>query len=172
MTTVDDLPAEGLPFIIERTLETGAKNVHVLTAMTKKGRMEYIVLVDVDEKFLDDVTSLLALEFGTLGIKAFQTEHIMLPFEILSKNVKVKAKNTILESKIQIKYLKNDKHRIINLKAEFEDIKNMALHLNSKGIKIPLSKLKTIIEAEAYKKLLQKEDIIIKVGSDEPNRLD
>ena len=48
MITVDDLPAEGLPYIIERTIETGAKNVHVLNAITKKGRIEYIFLVDVE----------------------------------------------------------------------------------------------------------------------------
>jgi uncharacterized protein (DUF111 family) len=155
MTTVDDLPSEELPYIIERTLEMGAKNVHVLNALTKKGRMEYIILVDVNEKYLDDITSLLALEFGTLGIKAFHTDHIMLPFEIVSKNVKVKAKNTLLESK--------DKNKVISLKSEYEDVKSMALTLNSKGIKIPLSKLKTIIEAEAYKKILQEEDIVIKV---------
>jgi uncharacterized protein (DUF111 family) len=164
MTTVDDLPAEGLPYIIERTLEMGAKNVHVLTALTKKGRMEYIILVDVNEKYLDDITSLLALEFGTLGIKALKTEHIMLPFEIVSKTVKVKAKNTMLESKIQVKYLKNDKDKVISLKSEYEDVKSMALALNSKGIKIPFFKLKTIIEAEAYQKILQKEDIVIKVN--------
>jgi len=163
MTTVDDLPSEELPYIIERTLEMGAKNVHVLNALTKKGRMEYIILVDVNEKYLDDITSLLALEFGTLGIKAFHTDHIMLPFEIVSKNVKVKAKNTLLESKVQVKYLKKDKNKVISLKSEYEDVKSMALTLNSKGIKIPLSKLKTIIEAEAYKKILQEEDIVIKV---------
>lgn len=163
MTTVDDLPAEGVPYIIERTLEIGAKNVHVLNALTKKGRMEYIILVDVNEKYLDDITSLLALEFGTLGIKAFHTEHIMLPFEVISKTVKVKAKNTILKSKVQVKYLKKDKDTVISLKSEYEDVKSMALTLNSKGIKIPLSKLKTIIEAEAYKKILQEQDIVIKV---------
>jgi uncharacterized protein (DUF111 family) len=161
MTTVDDLPAEGIPYIIERTLETGAENVHVLNALTKKGRMEYIILVDVSEKYLDDVTSLLALEFGTLGIKSFQTEHIMLPFEIISRTVKFKAKKTHIEAQIRIKYLKKDKDKIISLKSEHEDVKSMALALDSKGIKIPLSKLKTIIEAEAYKKILQEDDIAI-----------
>ncbi len=85
MITVDDLPAEGLPYIIERTIERGAKNIHVLNAITKKGRMEYIFLVDVDKKSLEDVSSLLALELGTLGIKTLNTEHIMLPFEIIDQ---------------------------------------------------------------------------------------
>jgi Uncharacterized conserved protein len=42
MITVDDLPTEGLPYVIERTMERGAKNIHVLNGITKKGRVEYI----------------------------------------------------------------------------------------------------------------------------------
>lgn len=163
MITVDDLPAEGLPYIIERSIERGAKNIHVLNAITKKGRMEYIFLVDVDKKSLENVSSLLALELGTLGIKTLNTEHTMLPFEILTRNVTIKTKNEQYESNVQIKYLKDKNKQIISLKAEYEDIKDLANALESKGIIIPLSKLKTIIEAEAYKKILIEKEIVIKV---------
>ena len=164
LITVDDLPAEGLPYIIERSIERGAKNVHVLNAITKKGRMEYIFLVDVDKRSLEDVSSLLALELGTLGMKTLNTEHIMLPFEILSKNVTIKTKNEQYQSTVQVKYLKNKNNQVISLKAEYEDIKTMASELESKGIIIPFSKLKTIIEAEAYKKILFEKEIVIKVN--------
>ena len=160
MTTIDDLPAEGLPYIIERTLDEGANNVHVLNAITKKGRMEYIVFVDVDKNRLDNICSLLALEFGTLGIKSFEYKHLKFPFEIETKIVTVKTGNIGLESKVRIKYLKN-KGEIISLKAEYEDIKPIALEIDSKGIKIPLSKLKIMIEAEAYKKVLNDREITI-----------
>ena len=164
MITVDDLPPEGLPYIIERTLDKGAKNVHVLNAITKKGRMEYIFLVDVEKTSLEDVSSLLALELGTLGIKTFHNEHTMLPFEIFSRDVTVKTKNEQYKSKVQVKYLKKENNKVISLKAEYEDIKNMASTLESKGIQIPLSKLKTIIEAEAYKRILLEENIVITVN--------
>lgn len=163
MITVDDLPAEGLPYIIEKTIERGAKNIHVLNAITKKGRMEHIFLVDVEKKYLEEVSLLLALELGTLGIKTFTTEHIMLPFEIVTKNVTIQTKNEDYKSKVQVKYLKNNNNQVISLKAEYEDIKTLAIALESKGIEIPLSKLKTIIEAEAYNKILHEENIIIKV---------
>ena len=164
MITVDDLPTEGLPYIIERTMETGAKNIHVLNGITKKGRVEYIFLVDVDDEFLQDVSALLALELGTLGIKTLQTEHIMLPFEIISREVTVKTNNHHFKSKVNVKYLKNGADQIISLKAEYEDIKKIALGLESKGVQISLSKLKTIIEAEAYKKVLDDENMVIIVS--------
>lgn len=163
MTTVDDLPAEGLPYVIERTIEKGAKNIHVLNGLTKKGRVEYIFFVDVDEQHMEDIAALLALELGTLGIKTFKTEHIMLPFEINSRKVTVEAKNEQFESEVQVKYLKKDNNHVISLKAEYEDIKKLALILESKGIHISLSKLKTIIEANAYNKVLNEEEIVIKV---------
>jgi hypothetical protein len=162
MTTIDDLPAEGLPYVIERTLSEGANNIHVLNAITKKGRMEYIVLVDVDENKLNDICSLLALEFGTLGIKTFEYKHLKFPFDIESKIVTVKAENIGLESNVRVKYLKNESE-VISLKAEYEDIKPIAMKLNSKGIKIPLTKLKTIIEAKAYSSILKDKKITIEV---------
>jgi uncharacterized protein (DUF111 family) len=162
MTTVDDLPAEGLPYIIERILDSGAKNVHVVNALTKKGRMEYIVFVDVDQEYLNDITSLFALEFGTLGIKAFHSEHIMLPYELLSKNIIIKAQEIEYSYEVQIKFLKKE-NKVVSLKSEYEDIKKMALDLDSKGIKIPFSKLKSIIEAESYKKILETDEIEIQV---------
>ncbi|OPX59144.1 MAG: hypothetical protein A4E25_01304 [Methanobacterium sp. PtaB.Bin024] len=163
MTTVDDLPAEGLPYVIERTMEKGAKNIHVLNGITKKGRVEYIFFVDVDKQHLEDVSALLALELGTLGIKTFKTEHIPLPFEINSRKVTIEGKNEQFESEVQVKYLKNDDDQVISLKAEYEDIKKIAMGLESKGIQIPLSKLKTIIEAKSYNKILKEEEIVIKV---------
>jgi hypothetical protein len=162
MTTIDDLPAEGLPYIIERTMNEGANNVHVLNAFTKKGRMEYIILVDVDENKLNDICSLLALEFGTLGIKTLEYKHLKFPFELESKTVKVNAENIGLESNVRVKYLKNN-GEVVSLKAEYEDIKPIALKLSSKGIKIPLLKLKTLIEAEAYKNVLKNRMITIDI---------
>ena len=164
MITVDDLPTEGLPYIIERTMERGAKNIHVLNGITKKGRVEYIFLVEVSEKSLEDISKFLALELGTLGMKIFHTDHIKLPFEIISRKVVVETENTQLEIEVQVKYLKNDNDQVISLKAEYEDIKKIALKLESRGISIPLAKLKTVIEAEAYKKVLDNDNIRIKVN--------
>lgn len=164
MITVDDLPTEGLPYVIERTMERGAKNIHVLNGITKKGRVEYIFLVEVGEKSLKDISTFLALELGTLGMKIFHTDHIKLPFEIISRKVVVETENNQLEIEVQVKYLKNDNDQVISLKAEYEDIKKIALKLESRGISIPLAKLKTVIEAEAYKKVLDNDNIRIKVN--------
>lgn len=83
--------------------------------------------------------------------------------EIELKMVTVNAENIDLKSRVRVKYLKRDKNEVISLKAEYEDIKPIASELSSKGIKIPLSKLKTIIEAKAYKNVLKDGKITITV---------
>ena len=151
MTTIDDLPPEGIPYITDKIIDAGAKNVHIINALTKKGRMEYIVLVDFEEEFFDDISSLLALEFGTIGMKIFRHEHKKFPYELIEKKVLIKINDTKFEYDLKIKYLFSLDDKLISLKAEYEDLKLLAKDLNSKDYDISFSKLKTIIEAEAYK---------------------
>ena len=161
MTTIDDLPPEGIPYITDKIMDSGAKNVHIINALTKKGRMEYIVLVDFEEEYFDDISSLLALEFGTIGMKIFKHEHKKFPYELIEKKVLISINDSSLESVAKIKYLFSDDNKLISLKAEYEDLKLLAQNLNQKGYDISFSKLKTIIEAEAYKNPIDSESILI-----------
>ena len=142
-------------------MDSGAKNVHIINALTKKGRMEYIVLVDFEEEYFDDISSLLALEFGTIGMKIFKHEHKRFPYELIEKKVLISINDSSLESVAKIKYLFSDDNKLISLKAEYEDLKLLAKDLNQKGYDISFSKLKTIIEAEAYKNPIDSESILI-----------
>ncbi len=60
-------------------------------------------------------------------MKIFHTDHIKLPFEIISRKVVVETENTQLEIEVQVKYLKNDNDQVISLKAEYEDIKKNSI---------------------------------------------
>ncbi|MBR5503653.1 MAG: DUF111 family protein [Methanobrevibacter sp.] len=161
MTTIDDLPPEGIPYITDKIIDAGAKNVHIINALTKKGRMEYIVLVDFEEEFFDDISSLLALEFGTIGMKIFKHEHKKFPYKLVEKKLILKIDNADFDYDVKIKYLFSLDEKLISLKAEYEDLKLLAKDLNNKGFDISFSKLKTIIEAEAYMSPIYSESIII-----------
>ena len=115
MTTIDDLPPEGIPYITDKIMDSGAKNVHIINALTKKGRMEYIVLVDFEEEYFDDISSLLALEFGTIGMKIFKHEHKKFPYELIEKKVLISINDSSLESVAKIKYLFSDDNKLIVL---------------------------------------------------------
>lgn len=150
MTTIDDISLESIPYIGNRLIDNGANNFHIINSFTKKGRMEYILFVDLDENKLEDVSSLLALEFGTIGMRILSCEHLKFPFKLKTKDVSVEINKQKFNKKIKIKYLYNLNDEIISLKAEYEDLKIFSNEIASNGFNISFSKIKTIIEAEAY----------------------
>ncbi|WP_230742117.1 nickel insertion protein [Methanooceanicella nereidis] len=162
MAAVDDVSGEIVPYVIDRTMSAGANNVFVVNAFTKKNRMQYIVFVDVEEDRLEAVCDLLAIEFGTIGVRIFESRHRMLPYESETKVISVSDGKDVIEAKVRVKYLKKN-DRVISLKAEYEDIKSLAMELSEKSKHIALSKLKSMIEAEAFGKVLESENIHISI---------
>jgi uncharacterized protein (DUF111 family) len=162
MATVDDVPAEVVPYIIERVMEAGADNIHVVNAITKKNRMEYIVYVDVREERAEAVCNILALEFGTIGVKAFEPRHIMLPYRLESKAIRVRVAEKTFDRTVRVKYISRD-GRVLSLKAEYEDVRALAVDLARNGTGVPFTKLKALIEAEAFSKVLESSDVRITI---------
>jgi uncharacterized protein (DUF111 family) len=162
MATVDDVPAEVVPYIIDRVMEAGADNIHVVNAITKKNRMEYIVYVDVRGEKVEEICTILALEFGTIGVKAFEPRHLMLPYHMESKAIRVRVADKTFERTVRVKYLSRD-GRILSLKAEYEDIKALAIDIAGHGPAVPFSKLKAVIEAEAFSRVLESSDVHITI---------
>ena len=162
MATVDDVPAEVVPYIIERVMDAGADNIHVVSAITKKNRMEYIVYVDVSEEKSGDICTILALEFGTIGVKAFEPRHLMLPYHVESKVIQVSVAERTFDRTVRVKYISKD-GQVLSLKAEYEDVKSLAIDLASHGLQVPFSKLKALIEAEAFSKILESSDVYVMI---------
>jgi uncharacterized protein (DUF111 family) len=163
MATVDDVPAEVVPYIIDRVMEAGADNIHVVNAITKKNRMEYIVYVDVRDEKMEEICTILSLEFGTIGVKAFEPRHLMLPFHVESKAIRVRVGDKTMENNVRVKYISRD-GRVLSLKAEYEDIKALAIDLARHGTALPFSRLKALIEAEAFSKVLESADVHITIA--------
>jgi uncharacterized protein (DUF111 family) len=162
MATVDDVPTEVVPYIIERVMDAGADNIHVLNAITKKNRMEYLVYVDVKEEKVDAVCTILALEFGTIGVKVLDYKHMMMPFDVENKTVSVRVGDRYLQGAVRVKYIKKD-GRVLSLKAEYEDVKSLAITLAAEGLTIPFAKLKAVIEAESFSRVLENADVHVTI---------
>jgi uncharacterized protein (DUF111 family) len=162
MATVDDVPAEVVPYIIERVMDAGADNIHVVSAITKKNRMEYIVYVDVKEEKAEAICTILALEFGTIGVKAFEPRHLMLPYRVESKTICIRAGDKTFDHTVRVKYVSQD-GRVLSLKAEYEDVRLLALDLAAHDRRMPFSKLKALIEAEAFSRVLEGSDVHVTI---------
>ncbi len=63
----DNLEGEQAAPAMESLYEAGAKNVQLLSSLTKKGRPGYVFLIDGDEASADAIESVIVKELGVTG---------------------------------------------------------------------------------------------------------
>ncbi|MFW5988345.1 MAG: nickel insertion protein [bacterium] len=148
MFNVDDITNEQVPFLIDKLSKKGAKNVHVIPSITKKGRQEHIFLVDLPESEVESVSNEIVRETGTIGIRILKEEHIYYNYEFKKVNVVIDSK----KYELRVKLIFNKNNEYLALKAEYEDLKKIAAEVDIYSF----NELKTIIESEVTKKIVDK----------------
>ena len=142
---LDDVPGEHISYAIDKLMNAGAKAVYVVPSIGKKGRMGYLVFIDIDdESKLDNVVRTAVEDLGSLGIKVLRYEHIATEFRIHRVRVTI-GRRTVGEVRVKIVEVSG---RAIYAKAEFEDVKNVVEAL---GGSVSLSLLRKIIETAALR---------------------
>jgi len=123
IVNVDSITGEALPYLIDGLMAHGASSVHAIPAITKKGRSEYIFLIDLPKSQLEGIRSFLSIELDTLGMRAIEPEHI--PFHPIRNGV-VRMEFPNGEGdviNVNVKILAGTNEEIIQCKAEYEDLK-------------------------------------------------
>ncbi|MGQ9720566.1 MAG: nickel insertion protein [Candidatus Jordarchaeum sp.] len=149
MVNVDNISGETASYVIEGVIEKGAYNVHVVQALTKKRRLEYLFFVEVEERHFEEVSLFLFSELGTLGLKILESKHVKFDYEQETVNINLKGRN--LEERISVKVIKNKEGKTLSVCAEFEDVAKIVKRLANQNINIPLRKLKKEVEISALK---------------------
>jgi hypothetical protein len=145
MAQVDDAPGELLGEVIRRLEELGAKNVQLLSSLTKKGRPGYVMMIDILADSERDVAGLLAGELGIWGYRVLHSDH---------KHFDIRTYQTKLEISIgeQFKVFPLRVKRILNggtflrAKAEHDDLSTICAALALEKIFISLAVLKSRVE--------------------------
>ena len=121
-THIDDLSGEILGNVIEKLDKSGALDISVVQGITKKNRPMYIVKIISDLTNLNDILDLLFAESGTLGARVQEVRRILIPRAIVTTSMNISGR----PFNIRVKIAKDLKGDIINIKPEFEDIKNIS----------------------------------------------
>jgi hypothetical protein len=113
-TNVDDATPEAISYLMERVMDEGAYDIHVLQTLMKKGRLGYLIRVIADdaEKF----SRILMEETGTLGVRT-------MPFERYEAARKEKTVSVALfgkKEKLRVKF--SD----VGKKPEYDDVRRIA----------------------------------------------
>ena len=80
LAQVDHASGDIIATVIDRICDLGAKNVHLVPSLTKKGRPGYLLFLDLPASLLDEVSTVLAIELGVLGLRVLKNEHRPIPF--------------------------------------------------------------------------------------------
>jgi len=155
MVNVDNVAGETVPHIIEKLMELGAASVHAVPAITKKGRPEFIFLIDTARENVEAVGDFLAREVGTLGLRLFEeVEHIKYNYEM--RKVKLSLRDDVTDERalnlvVGVKVIRGKDGSVVSAKAEYEELKAAANALAKVGMNVSLIALKEMIEASALK---------------------
>ncbi|WYM80183.1 nickel insertion protein [Methanolobus sp. ZRKC2] len=154
MTNVDNISCDSVPYIIEELMNLGAKNVHVIPAITKKGRNEFIFFIDTKEEKISDIAEFMAIETGTLGIRIFSTEHYSYNHEVRRLDLSFEINGNIeWTGTMSFKVIKNKQSEIISIRAEYDELKALTRSLNESGKQISLYEVKEMVENKALERL-------------------
>ena len=136
---VDHLNGELIGNIIESFYEAGAKNVQVVSAITKKNRPSYMIFVDGREKDAEAIERVIVEECGSSGWHRIETCHRHTNVSILRKDITIHTANAIYEYQVEGKVIDDD---TANARPEYENCASLKKLLQEKeGISIPLRKL-------------------------------
>lgn len=123
-TNIDDVSGEILGNLIEKlsSEELGVKDVSIINGLTKKNRPLSVLKVICSEKTEKNVVRIIFEETGTLGIRKMINERYRLERHQTIVPIKIMKK----DFKITVKISKDDNGNVINMKPEYEDIKDLA----------------------------------------------
>ena len=138
-TNLDDVTGEVIGYLVQKLIKSGALDVSVIPALGKKNRPVNIVKVLADPVNYSDLVQILIDETGTLGVRVFETPRIIA--ERVKKPVKVKVMNKEYEVRVKTSRTRNGK--LINIKPEYDDLKEIAEHTG-----LPLRKVVEIVNKQ------------------------
>jgi pyridinium-3,5-bisthiocarboxylic acid mononucleotide nickel chelatase len=123
-TNIDDMAGEMIGDLVEKIsrLDEGVKDVTVVSGITKKNRPVHILKVICSGDIEKRIIELIFNETGTLGIRKTINERYRL--ERFSVLLPITIENN--EYVISVKISKDQQGKIINIKPEFENVREIA----------------------------------------------
>jgi hypothetical protein len=149
LVNVDDISGEVIPHIIEGLMDRGAENVHAIQSITKKGRLEYIFLVDAPEKHIETLGAFLVAEAGTIGMRVLESRHICFDYRFRQMYLTVETARGAQRAVVRVKEVLNDAGEVVSVKAEYEDVREAVVGFERAGRPVSFTTLKRAVEQAA-----------------------
>jgi len=151
MVNVDNIAGEEVPYIIEELMKLGANSVHAIPAITKKGRPEFIFLIDTTRENVEALGDFMVSEVGILGLRLFEeAEHIKFDYEMRKVKITLQDKASGQEALnliVDVKLTRNSQGLVASAKPEYQGLSAGVDALAKANVSVSLPALRGIIEA-------------------------
>ena len=120
-TNIDDVSGEVLGNMIDKIMSSGAKDITVSPAITKKGRPTHLVSIICNSESVNSILETLVSETGTLGVRIRTSSRYVVPRVIVTVPIIIHGKNFPIKCKV----IKSE-NLVKNFKVESSDVKLVA----------------------------------------------
>jgi len=144
-TNLDDVPGEVIGHAVDRLLQEGARDVSIIPMFTKKNRPGHIIKIIADRTAAEHLSKVLIEETGTLGVRLCPCKRHILNRETTLINMEIEG----TKESINVKVSRTRKGEIIQIKPEYEEVKNLAKRTDK-----PLREIMDEVKMKARKALL------------------
>ena len=142
-TNVDDVTGEIIGNMIDLLYENNAKDVTVLTGISKKNRPSFVIKVLSDKSSKDSLIQVLLNETGSLGCRVNEINRITVPRSLITLPISIENR----KFEVKVKISKSTNGLINSMKPEYGDIKKI-----SRSLKIPYKKIFDTVHQELKRK--------------------
>ncbi|MBW2604461.1 MAG: DUF111 family protein [Deltaproteobacteria bacterium] len=104
LVQLDHLSGEDVGWALEALDYPGIRNRNIIPTITKKGRMGYLLLLDIDPEAEADVGSYLLSSFTTHGYHRIETRHVHRHTALRTVDVTVTKEDRQLTAQIRLKH--------------------------------------------------------------------
>ena len=144
---VDHVSGEVTGFAIGRIMELGARNVQLITTVTKKNRPGNIFIIDTDDKHEREIARFLARELKVSGYHRIDTLHIFQQVTFAQRNLSIRVKGEERTVNCEIKII-GDPSKPLTIDVEHEDLVRLQKVLRDEKKDLSLCELRTMIESK------------------------
>lgn len=146
LAQVDDAPGELLGEVMQRLAAMGARNVQLLSSLTKKGRPGYVLMIDIPARQERKVAVLLAVELGIWGYRVMHSDHKHFEIERHDTSLEIAVDGATRIFPMRIKRILIDGD-LLKVKAEHDDLVRICAALGLEGARVSLATLKSRVES-------------------------
>jgi len=140
---VDHLSGEMLGELWEQLSSKGAKNVQLLSTLTKKGRPGHLLLIDISPERMSELEDFLVSDLGVCGWHRLLSEHVHVGTEVVSRELIFRTPNGSLQMKVAGKRIKNSS---VPIRPEHDGCVQVQTRLRQEGgLEVPLREIERLI---------------------------